>query len=50
MVRFDRHHPALGGPPLAGQHNEAVLGAHGYAAKDIARLHAEGVLWSEGAP
>lgn len=47
MVRFDRQEPTLGGPPLAGQHNEAVLRARGYAPDDIARLQREGVLWSE---
>jgi crotonobetainyl-CoA:carnitine CoA-transferase CaiB-like acyl-CoA transferase len=47
MVRFDRQPPTLSGPPLAGQHNETVLGARGYGVDDIARLRDEGVLWGE---
>ena len=47
MVRFDRQAPALGGPPLAGEHNETVLEARGYTAEAVARLTAEGVLWRE---
>ncbi len=50
MVRIDGQQPALDGPPLAGQHNEAVLNELGYGADDIARLIEQGVLWREPAP
>ncbi len=47
MVTFDRQSPTLGGPPLAGQHNEAVLQKQGYRPEDIARLYEEGVVSRE---
>ena len=50
MVQFDRQQPALGGPPLAGQHNDVVLGECGYGPDDIERLRDAGVLWVEGQP
>lgn len=47
MVTFDGVTPALAGPPLAGQHNEALLSALGYSGEEIAKLRQDGVLWSE---
>jgi len=47
MVRFDRLEPTLAGPPLAGQHNDAVLAALGYSPEQIAALYNARVLYRQ---
>lgn len=48
MSFFDgRHDRPLGGPPLAGQHNAEILQGVGYDDAAIARLAADGVIWTE---
>ena len=47
LVRFDRAAADLKPPPLAGQHNNAILSGLGYDAADIERLEAESVVWQE---
>ena len=46
-VRFDGRQTLLNPPPLAGQHNQRVLGDLGYTATDIEKFTADGVIWSE---
>jgi crotonobetainyl-CoA:carnitine CoA-transferase CaiB-like acyl-CoA transferase len=47
LVLFDGGGQELGPPPLAGQHNTAVLLERGFDEEQIARLKSDGVLWSE---
>ncbi|MGE0624174.1 MAG: CoA transferase [Pseudomonadales bacterium] len=47
MARFDRFEPVLAGPPLAGQHNEALLTARGYTPEEIAGLYEARVLYRQ---
>ncbi|MEJ2086958.1 MAG: hypothetical protein P8Y69_00415, partial [Gammaproteobacteria bacterium] len=44
LAFFNRAEPVLGPPPLAGQHNDEVLGALGYSPEDIEQLRSEGVI------
>jgi crotonobetainyl-CoA:carnitine CoA-transferase CaiB-like acyl-CoA transferase len=46
-VLFDGGGQRLGPPPVAGQHNAEVLLEQGFDEEQIARLVADGVLWSE---
>ena len=39
----------LNGPPLGGQHNEAILREAGYDDQAIAQFTADGVVWQEEA-
>ncbi|MFP6793156.1 MAG: CoA transferase, partial [Pseudomonadales bacterium] len=47
QVLFDGGGQRLGPPPVAGQHNAEVLLEQGFDEEQIARLVADGVLWSE---
>jgi crotonobetainyl-CoA:carnitine CoA-transferase CaiB-like acyl-CoA transferase len=47
LVQFDRQVSGLNGPPLAGEHNQAVLAEFGYEPKQVAQLIESGVLWQE---
>ena len=47
QVLFDGGGQRLGPPPIAGQHNSQVLLEQGFDEQQIARLVADGVLWSE---
>ena len=50
LVRFDGKIPALNGPPLAGEHNQAVLAEFGYEQEQVEQLVESGVLWQETKP
>jgi crotonobetainyl-CoA:carnitine CoA-transferase CaiB-like acyl-CoA transferase len=47
VVTFDGDPPPPGPPPLAGQHNDALLRARGHDDAAIAALYAAGVLYRE---
>ncbi|MBT7336069.1 MAG: CoA transferase [Gammaproteobacteria bacterium] len=47
MVMFDGKRQPLGGPPLAGEHNEQVLRQIGYDAAEIDALYQTSALWHE---
>ncbi len=44
---FDGKRQPLGGPPLAGEHNEQVLRQIGYDAAEIDALYQTSALWHE---
>jgi crotonobetainyl-CoA:carnitine CoA-transferase CaiB-like acyl-CoA transferase len=50
LVQFDGEMSGLNGPPLAGEHNQAVLAECGYKPEQIEQLVESGVLWQEMKP
>ena len=50
LLVFDRQRHGLSGPPLAGQHNQAILAYLGYTEAEIETLADEGVLFYESPP
>ena len=47
MVMFDGAQQPLGGPPLAGQHNQELLAELGYSATQVEQWREGGVVWQE---
>lgn len=50
LVQFDRKISDLNGPPLAGEHNQAVLAECGYKPEQVKALVECGALWQETKP
>jgi crotonobetainyl-CoA:carnitine CoA-transferase CaiB-like acyl-CoA transferase len=47
VVMFDGKQQSLAAPPLAGQHNSALLSQLGYSKAQIDTLYQQGTLWQE---